>query len=87
LFRNGIPDYDRVSRPLQKWLTRLLQWTVEFRAEHRTGWAGGLNTYDKLTQRHFAPFYGETGKIDESFAAFCELCDFLAAELDAAKRK
>jgi KaiC/GvpD/RAD55 family RecA-like ATPase len=82
LFRNAISDYDRVSRPIQKWLTRLFRWTVSYRAGHALGWDGGLKAYDSLSVYRFSTLVEY-----ESFAHFAKLCDFLVAEIEAAQRQ
>jgi KaiC/GvpD/RAD55 family RecA-like ATPase len=81
LHRNGLPEYDRVSRVLQKWIVRLFQWTVQYRAKHQTNWEGGLFAYDALSAKRFARLinYG-------SFSHFGRQVDYLVAELTASER-
>jgi KaiC/GvpD/RAD55 family RecA-like ATPase len=81
-FRNGIPDYDRISRTMQKWLARLFRWTISYRARHVLGWDGGFHGYDALSVHTFGPFLTYT-----SFDEFSKLCDYLIAELEAAERR
>jgi KaiC/GvpD/RAD55 family RecA-like ATPase len=81
LFRNGMPDYDRTSRAMQKWLMRLFRWTMEFRAERILTWDGGFRAYDSLSAGRFAPIATYS-----SFERFASQCDYLIAELDAAER-
>jgi hypothetical protein len=83
LYRNAIPEYDRVSRALQRWLIRLFQWTISFKASSPAGWKGGLEAYDALQERRAAPliiFY-------DNLHYFGQLCDYLRAEIHAAERK
>jgi KaiC/GvpD/RAD55 family RecA-like ATPase len=82
LFPNAVPEYDRVSRVFQKWLSRLCQWTVLYQARHTVGWAGGFVGYDALSEYRFAPLVTY-----DSFEYFADLCDYLVAELAAAERK
>jgi hypothetical protein len=82
LFRNGLPDYDRISRTMQKWLTRLFRWTISYRARHVLGWDGGFHGYDALSVHTFGAFFTYT-----SFDEFGKLCDYLIAELEAAERQ
>jgi hypothetical protein len=82
LFRNAISDYDRISRPIQKWLARLLHWTVAYRASHVTTWAGGFHAYDELADCRL-----DTIRSYPSFVEFAKQCDFLAADLEAAAQR
>jgi hypothetical protein len=82
LKRSEIKDYDRVSRPLQKWLVRLFRWTGEYKRESDRHWRGGFPGYDDITCKSF-----EVVQNYKSFEYFGELCDFLVDELNAAVRK
>ncbi|HEX4133144.1 MAG TPA: ATPase domain-containing protein [Bryobacteraceae bacterium] len=79
--RNGIPEYDRISRVLQRWIVRLFRLTVTYRAEHSLTWDGGFFAYDALDSGHFAPLINH-----DSFTYFGKLCDYLCDELEAAER-
>ena len=37
-FRSEIADYDRIGRPLQKYLVRLFRWTEEYRKTRANNW-------------------------------------------------
>jgi hypothetical protein len=80
LFRSRIQDYDRLSRPLQKWLARVFRWSGDRKRAGRHGLKGGFAAYDDLTCK--CP--SNAGY--EGFEEFGEMCDFLKAALIAAKR-
>ena len=83
LWRGSIQDYDRISRPLQKWVARLLRWTIAFRQQQPPGaWQGGFKGYDDLEAFTFSVV-----KDYPSFGEFAGLCDFLREELKAAMRR
>lgn len=81
LWRRHIDDYDRVGRPLQKWLVRLFRWTSDYRMRRSRDWRGGFPGYDELTAKRF-------GLVADypSFMEFGSLCDLLCEELRAAAR-
>jgi KaiC/GvpD/RAD55 family RecA-like ATPase len=81
LRRSQIKDYDRLSRPLQKWLVRLFRWTGEYKKQRSRQWRGGFPGYDDLTCKRFSV----VGSYD-SFDDFGPMCDFLVHELEAAAR-
>jgi hypothetical protein len=82
LWRSEIEDYDRLSRTLQRWISRLFLWTVEYRKRHSDYWHGGFRAYDELTCKRFC-------EVDtyESFVEFGRLCDVLVSKLNAAARE
>jgi KaiC/GvpD/RAD55 family RecA-like ATPase len=81
LWRRHFEDYDRLGRPMQKWLVRLFRWTGDYRMRRSRKWRGGFPGYDLLTRKYL----GEVGDYD-SFVEFGELCDLLCGELNAAQR-
>lgn len=80
-FRSEIEDYDRLSRPLQKWLGRLFRWTGDYKKSRTRGWIGGFGAYDELTCKQF-----RTVANFNSFLEFGNMCDLLLDELETAKR-
>jgi hypothetical protein len=81
LFRSQIKDFDRQSRPLQKWLGRLFRWSSTQKKLGKRPLKGGFAAYDELTCKRFsASGYQE-------LVGFGEMCDFLCAALNAARRK
>jgi KaiC/GvpD/RAD55 family RecA-like ATPase len=81
LLRSDIDGYDRLGRPLQKWLVRLFHWTRDYKVRRAREWTGGFPAYDELTCKYF-----DLTQRYDSFVAFGELCDLLLDELDAAQR-
>lgn len=79
LWRSGLQDYDRHSRPWRKWLNRIFLWTHHYHRQHSSGWIGGFRPYDQLQR-------GDYSKVInfDSFLQFAEMCDLLIAELKAA---
>jgi hypothetical protein len=81
LFRSHIKDFDRQSRPLQKWLGRLFRWSSSQKKWGRRPLKGGFAAYDEFTCKRFS-FSGY-----EELGEFGEMCDFLCAALKGAERK
>ena len=82
LFRNGIKDYDRIGRPLNKWLVRLMRWTISGKRRIGKELKSGFREYDDL-------MIGNCELIFEGdiTAEFFGLCDLLIEEIEAAERK
>ena len=65
---------------MQKWLARLVSWTLSYRAINELGWDGGMFAYDELADYRISKVQNY-----DSFLYFAELCDLLVAELKAAQ--
>ena len=49
-YRSGFRDYDRQAIAVQRWLQRLMEWTVRYRHIHRDSWREhtGFTSYDEI---------------------------------------
>jgi KaiC/GvpD/RAD55 family RecA-like ATPase len=78
-YRSGFRDYDRQAIAVQRWMHRMLSWTLRYRDQHRASWRDhtGFLTYDEMRNGDFEALSGF-----DSFPEFAKGLDVFAADLD-----
>jgi KaiC/GvpD/RAD55 family RecA-like ATPase len=78
-YRSGFKDYDRQAVAVQRWIQRLMSWTIRYRDLHRATWREhtGFLTYDEIQ-------CGDLSKVHtyNSFLEFAYGLDTFVADLD-----
>jgi hypothetical protein len=79
--RSAFGQFDRQSRVIQKWIHRMLTWTVRYRGENRSTWQPnpGFNAYDQILNGDLASVVK-----NKSFREFAAGLDVLIDDLDSA---
>lgn len=80
-FRSAFHQFDRQSRAIQKWIHRMLAWTVQYRDRNRTDWRinPGFDAYDDIEKGNLT--------LAASFSSFTEFAagiDVFIDDLNAA---